>query len=200
MSSSHKQEVLYLRAFRDWRHFLATGCGFGCLPWIPGTWGTLPAVFIFWAIGGLSVWTLAGITAAMFLVGIPLTAWVAWDMQRDDPGQIVWDEWVGYFVTVLLVPHSWQWLWIGFGLFRLFDWFKLPFIAEVERRTKGGWSIMLDDVMAGILAGLGIVILRETGILWLVVYLLFCEFLYFGDVEESRKTVNRIHQSHPTDS
>ena len=170
MSSSYTEVKPWTLATSDWRHFLSMGCGSGCLPWVPGTWGTLPAVFLFWLVSGLPIWALVAITAAMFFMGALLTIHTAKAMGRKDPGNIVWDEWVGYFVTVLFVPHSWGYLWLGFLFFRLFDWFKVIPVTEAERRTKDGWAIMLDDVVAGILAWGGIIVLREFGGIGLALY------------------------------
>ena len=70
---------------------------------------------------------------------------------HDHPG-IVWDEIVGYLITMFLAPAGWAWMALGFVLFRLFDIWK-PFpIRQIERRIQGGFGNMLDDALAAICA------------------------------------------------
>ena len=71
-----------------------------------------------------------------------------------DHGGIVWDEIVGMLVTLFLAPAGWAWLLIGFGLFRLFDIWKPWPINLLDRQVKGGFGVMIDDVLAGICAWL----------------------------------------------
>jgi len=67
----------------------------------------------------------------------------------DHPG-IVWDEIVGYLITMFLAPKGWLWIILGFILFRLFDIFK-PFpISWFDQRISGGLGIMADDWLAGL--------------------------------------------------
>ena len=69
-----------------------------------------------------------------------------------DHGGIVWDEFVGYWITMLLAPSGWLWIVMGFFLFRLFDILK-PFpINILDKHVHGGLGIILDDVLAGIFA------------------------------------------------
>jgi phosphatidylglycerophosphatase A len=68
---------------------------------------------------------------------------------HDHPG-IVWDEFTGFAITMLVVPLTWYWLLAGFALFRFFDIVKPWPIREADHSLKGGLGIMLDDVMAGI--------------------------------------------------
>ena len=65
---------------------------------------------------------------------------------------IVWDEFVGMWLTLLLAPPGWAWILIGFCLFRTFDILKPWPINWVDKNVKGGLGIMLDDVLAGIMA------------------------------------------------
>jgi phosphatidylglycerophosphatase A len=65
---------------------------------------------------------------------------------------VVWDEIVGYLITMAAAPNGWLWLGIGFALFRLFDIWK-PFpIRWLDRHVHGGFGTMLDDVVAGLYA------------------------------------------------
>jgi len=69
-----------------------------------------------------------------------------------DHGGIVWDEWVGFLLTMWLAPHGWEWVLLGFLLFRVFDIFKPWPIGWLDEKVSGGLGIMLDDVVAGLYA------------------------------------------------
>ena len=116
----------------------------------------IPLQTLFWPI-------YVGIVLVLFLIGIWLCGKTAKDLGVHDHPAIVWDEIVGYLVTMILVPSGWQWLLAGFVLFRLFDIWKPWPIYLIDKRVGGGFGIMIDDVIAGIFALL---------ILQLIVYLL----------------------------
>lgn len=148
-----------------WRnpvHFLAFGLGSGAAPRAPGTFGTLAAVPLWYlmAQGGLMLYL--SLTLAAFVIGIWLCGRTSRDLGVHDHGGIVWDEFVGYWITMIAVPVNWIWALAGFILFRLFDIWKPWPIGPVDRRVHGGLGIMLDDVLAGVLAGLVL-----QGLLWL---------------------------------
>ncbi|MGL5697440.1 MAG: phosphatidylglycerophosphatase A, partial [Plesiomonas shigelloides] len=66
---------------------------------------------------------------------------------------IVWDEFVGLFITMLALPAmTWQWVLTGFVLFRFFDMVKPWPIRWFDRKVDGGFGIMIDDVIAGFIA------------------------------------------------
>ena len=69
----------------------------------------------------------------------------------NDPSQVVLDEFVGCLITFYAVPLSWQTLLLGFILFRFFDITKWFGIAQIER-VAGAWGVLLDDVLAAVLA------------------------------------------------
>ncbi len=118
----------------------------------PGTLGTLVAIPIYWLLNELSPWNYLTVTTLLFGAGV----WVCGTAARrlgvhDHPG-IVWDEIVGYLVTMTAAPEGGWWVLAGFVLFRLFDIAK-PFpIGLVDRRVGGGFGIMLDDLIAGLFA------------------------------------------------
>ena len=126
----------------DWRnpiHFLAFGFGSGAMPKAPGTWGTLAAIPIY-------------LLLLLTLVGIWLCHRTASDMGVHDHPGIVWDEIVGYLITMIVAPVGWIWIVVGFFLFRFFDIIKPWPIRWVDRHVHGGFGIMLDDVLAGLMA------------------------------------------------
>jgi phosphatidylglycerophosphatase A len=69
-----------------------------------------------------------------------------------DHSGIVWDEFVGFWITMIAVPVTWQWIVVGFVLFRLFDIVKPWPVKIADAKMKGGFGIMFDDVLAGLYA------------------------------------------------
>lgn len=137
----------------DWRnplHLLAFGLGSGGLPKAPGTFGTLAAIPLYLLLQPLSLTAYLLIILSMFLFGVWLCDRVSTDLGVHDHGGIVWDEWVGFLITMIAAPQGWQWLLAGFALFRLFDIWKPWPIGLLDKRVGGGLGIMLDDVLAGI--------------------------------------------------
>lgn len=144
-------------------HWLAFGLGSGLAPKAPGTFGTLAAVPLF-----LLMHHYLSSTEYLFVVlfasvaGIYLCGQTARHLKVHDHPGIVWDEFVGFWITMLAVPVSVGTLLAGFVLFRLFDIAKPWPIKWVDAKVSGGLGIMLDDVLAGIMAGLSLHLL-----LWL---------------------------------
>ncbi len=134
-------------------HFLAFGFGSGLSPVAPGTAGTLVAVLLEWLVRPFGFEIRLAVTLATVAAGF----WICGESARrlgehDHPG-IVWDEFAGYFVTMLMAPAGWVWIVAGFTLFRLFDILKPWPIRELDNRMGGGAGIMLDDLVAGVFAG-----------------------------------------------
>ena len=149
-----------------WRwlvHFLAFGFGAGYLPRAPGTFGTLVGVLVYLFMQPLAAWLYAVIVLALFGIGVWICALTERDLGVHDHPGIVWDEIVGYLITMFLAPSGWAWIVLGFALFRLFDIWKPWPIREIERRIRGGLGNMLDDALAGICA---FVVLH--GVVWIV--------------------------------
>jgi phosphatidylglycerophosphatase A len=135
-----------------WRnpvHFLAFGFGSGAMPWAPGTFGTLVAVPLYWMLAALPLWLYLVCTVLLFVIGVWLCGVTSRDLGVHDHSGIVWDEIVGFLVTMIAVPKSAVWIIAGFILFRLFDIWKPWPIRWVDRQVGGGFGIMLDDLLAG---------------------------------------------------
>lgn len=124
------------------------------MPKAPGTWGTVIALPIYFAMTGLPMVLYMAIVALMFVAGVWICHTTAHDLNIHDHPGIVWDEIVGYLITMIAVPaEGWWWL-VGFALFRLFDITK-PFpIRQLDRQVEGGFGIMIDDVVAAVYAAL----------------------------------------------
>lgn len=140
--------------------FLACGFGSGASPWAPGTAGTLVAVPVYLLLSHLDTLNYLAITTMMFLLGIYLCDRAAVRFGQHDHAAIVWDEIVGFLVTMSLLPPAWQWIVAGFIAFRLFDILKPWPISWLDRHVGGGLGIMLDDIAAG-LAGLSVLLLIQ---------------------------------------
>jgi phosphatidylglycerophosphatase A len=132
--------------------FLALGFGSGLAPVAPGTAGTVVAIPVYLVLQGLSSPAYLSLVAALFLLGIPICAHTARRLAVHDHPGIVWDEIVGYLVTMAFAPAGWLWVVAGFALFRLFDVAKPWPIKWCDQRVHGGFGIMLDDLLAGVFA------------------------------------------------
>ena len=133
-------------------HFLSLGFGSGLSPYAPGTCGTLLAIPPYLLLAQLPLpWYLLAI-AISFGAGVYLCAYTSDALGVHDHGGIVWDEFVGFWITMIAVPLAWQWILAGFVLFRLFDIWKPWPVKMADKKLKGGFGIMLDDVLAGVYA------------------------------------------------
>jgi phosphatidylglycerophosphatase A len=133
---------------------LAFGLGSGASPYAPGTAGTLLAIPLYLLLAQLPAWQYLAITLLLFIFGCWLCDRVARDIDVHDHPGIVFDEIVGYLVTMFLVPTGWWWLAAGFAVFRLFDILKPWPIRWLDRHVQGGLGIMLDDLLAGVYGAL----------------------------------------------
>ena len=133
-------------------HFLAFGFGSGLSPFAPGTVGTLAAVPLYLLMSRLPPTYYLLVLVAATVIGIWLCGESARLLGVHDHGGIVWDEFVGFWITMLFVPVEWFWIVAGFCLFRLFDIWKPWPIRIVDKQVQGGWGIMFDDILAGIYA------------------------------------------------
>jgi len=140
--------------FSDPVHFLAFGFGLGLSRWAPGTVGTLAALPFILLSAAWPLWAQALLTLIVTLVGISLCGVSARRLDTHDHPGIVWDEIAGWMITMLVVPVTLYTLLAGFLLFRFFDILKPWPISWLDRHLKGGLGIMMDDVIAGIMAAI----------------------------------------------
>jgi phosphatidylglycerophosphatase A len=133
-------------------HWLAYGFGSGLLPVAPGSWGTLAAIPLYLLLAPLPLAVYMGVTLLAFAVGVWACGRTGEELGVHDHPAIVWDEVVGLLITLTAAPSGWPWLLGGVALFRLFDIWKPWPIGPVDRRVKGGVGVMLDDVLAGLMA------------------------------------------------
>ncbi len=150
------------RVFRDPVHFLALGFGSGCAPKAPGTFGTLAAIPLYLLMQPLPLWIYLLLTVGGFALGVWICDRTARDLGVHDHPAIVWDEVIGYWITMIAAPSGGLWVIAGFALFRLFDILKPWPIRQVDQQVGGGFGIMFDDVLA---AGYAWLVLQ--GLAWM---------------------------------
>lgn len=132
--------------------FLAFGFGSGLAPKAPGTAGTVVAIplYLLFAQWSLLHYTVLVVLAA--LVGVWICGAASRQLQVHDHPGIVWDEFVGFWITMWAVPADWTWILAGFVMFRVFDIVKPWPISVLDRKVGGGFGIMVDDLLAGVMA------------------------------------------------
>ncbi|MGN6083023.1 phosphatidylglycerophosphatase A family protein [Trinickia sp.] len=145
-------------------HCFSLGFGSGLSPIMPGTMGTLFAWVSFAALDGrLTVVEWAALIVVGFVAGIYMTGFTARKMGTDDPSPVVWDEIVAFWlVLVFVTPETFAGQLWAFLVFRFFDMVKPPPIRYFDRRVKGGFGIMLDDLVAAFFTLLVIALWRMT--------------------------------------
>ncbi|MFB6344582.1 MAG: phosphatidylglycerophosphatase A [bacterium] len=147
------------RKYMPWYVYTCEGYGLGRLPVAPGTWGSLGATILY--SGGykvLPVWMLGLLTGLLLVGSIPLCNWASLYLAQQDPRNVILDEIVGQWIALFPLfwfphwPHSiWAGFLAGFFCFRVFDVLKI-FPINYLQNLKGGWGIVMDDVLAGAFA------------------------------------------------
>jgi len=142
---------------------LATWGGVGFLPFMPGTWGTLAALPLWYHLALTGPWGYGLGVAALVILGL-LVAGPAQEMLgRTDHPAIVVDEVAGLLITLAGVPLTWEHAALGLVIFRTLDILK-PFpIRWFQAGGKGGLEVMADDIAAGVV---GRVVLEIVMIVW----------------------------------
>ncbi len=143
--------VLRLPAF-----WIASGFGAGLSPIAPGTVGTLVALLPWLALRQLPLWGYGLVVVAAFAVGVWAAQRVIVETRIEDPGLVVWDEFIGLWIALAAAPNGWLWPVLGFALFRLFDIWKPWPVSWADQKIKGGLGAMLDDALAGLYAWLAL--------------------------------------------
>lgn len=133
-------------------HLFAFGFGSGLAAKAPGTFGTLAAIPFLWLIQDLSWPIYLSWLLVTFALGVLWCDRSSKALGVHDHGGIVWDEFVGFWVTMFMAPAGWIWILVGFVLFRFFDIIKPWPINWLDKKVHGGFGIMIDDVLAGIYA------------------------------------------------
>ena len=131
---------------------LAFGFGSGLSPVAPGTAGTLLAVPIYLVVAEWGLLYYSRFIVVTLLAGIWLCDVASRQLGVHDHPGIVWDEFVGFWIAMWALPAEWVWILAGFLAFRFFDILKPWPVSQLDKKVPGGLGIMIDDVVAGVMA------------------------------------------------
>ncbi|GAB4169146.1 MAG: phosphatidylglycerophosphatase A [Calditrichia bacterium] len=131
-------------------YFVATVAGAGYSPVAPGTMGALVAIMLAFFLQ-IPLWGIIAGIIGLTIIG----TWASYSIEKnsgeEDPGLIVIDEFVGQWISIILVPVQWKYYIVAFLLFRVFDIAK-PWPIRQSQYVGKGVGVMLDDILAGIYA------------------------------------------------
>jgi phosphatidylglycerophosphatase A len=130
--------------------FIAFGFGSGAMPFAPGTFGTLAAIPFYLLMQEFSLLTYAIVLVIAILIGCWVCDVADKALQLHDHPGSVYDEFVGYWLTMFAAPKGWLWIILGFALFRLFDIWKPQPIRWLDEHVKGGIGVIVDDLAAAV--------------------------------------------------
>ena len=142
--------------------FLATGFGIGLIPFAPGTWGSLLGILIYLALHALGMaplWELLIILLFFFLALWACNVVLEKCDVYDHPALVI-DETVAMMLLLLTIPITTVWVIVAFLTFRVLDIFKPWPISTIDAKIKNGLGVMLDDLVAVLIGGFLIFIVR----------------------------------------
>ena len=161
MTSLDERKHLVGVTFGSLTGLLAMGFGSGLSPRAPGTVGSLAALIVMYPLALLPIsWQLFGLALA-FMAGVLICSRAADAIGTHDHGAIVWDEWVGLWIILVILPFSWDTWLLAFVLFRLFDIVKPWPIGWFDQHLSGGLGIMIDDALAAVFAMMALVLIGQ---------------------------------------
>ena len=119
----------------------------------------MAAIPLWWLLlQGTPTWAYVAVLASGFAFGVWICEKTSQDLGVHDHGGIVFDEWIGLWLTLIWLPwgdnlaHNLAWLSAGFVAFRFFDILKPWPIRWLDAKVHGGFGIMIDDLIAGFFA------------------------------------------------
>ena len=134
-------------------HWIAFGAGAGLAPRAPGTAGTAVAIPIYAVLATQPITLYLLAVALIAAAGVWVCGRTARELGVHDHPGIVLDEIAGFLVTMTALPFDWPWIAAGFVAFRILDVAKPWPVSLADRKVGGGLGIVLDDLLAGALAG-----------------------------------------------
>ncbi len=166
---SHAQALARAKGLEKLSYWAGIGFGSGLSPKAPGTAASAAVLVLapLWLLVGF--WPSLAIIVVISLVGIPICGKTAELFGVHDDGRIVWDEFAGQ--SLVLLPLVWYGqmtllgVVIAFGLFRLFDIWKPWPIRTLDEQVHGGLGIMLDDLLAGLVGAVCLIVLIKCSLL-----------------------------------
>jgi phosphatidylglycerophosphatase A len=162
--------LLQKRPFNFFLVSLATGFGVGRLKSAPGTWGSFAVLPLAVLLMFFPIFHMMFCVLGFIIATLSAEAYLSEDSQDGapnlDPSEVVVDEMLGVLISLVWLPMSVTSVVLAFLLFRLLDILK-PFpISWFDKRGKGGVGIVADDVVAGVLANIGVHYMVTQG--WLL--------------------------------
>jgi len=145
---------------------IATAGYIGYLPFAPGTFGSMIGCLIYPVMACLPITIVLVGLIVFFLLSVSIAGEAEKIFNTKDPGCIVIDEIAGIAVTFFSMPFSLYIGFAGFVLFRFFDILKPYPIKLLEKKCSGGFGVVIDDVIAGIMSNLVLRILLIIGHWW----------------------------------
>lgn len=139
--------------------FLATGAFIGFIPPFPGTLGALEGIILYYFTSGLSFYFHIFISFFIFMIGVYVASYYVKEKGEEDPDEVVIDEICGAYLSAIGKGTLTELL-LSFIIFRIIDIGK-PFPLKKLEKVRGGWGIMLDDVVAGLLTNLVVTFIKR---------------------------------------
>jgi len=161
MLMSDKNRKIHINELKDPVVFIAMGLGSGLSPKAPGTAGTLLTVPLVYFLQQQTMLIYLLVTAFVLVTGSWVCGYAAKKLKVHDHSGIVYDEVAGFLITMSFAPHGWYWMLAGFALFRFFDAAKPWPISWFDKNIHGGFGIMFDDVIAGIISLFCLLLLQQ---------------------------------------
>ncbi len=162
-------------------HAISFGFGSGLSPIAPGTVATLWAWLVFLMLDPIMTdFTWGALLLAGLIVGVRATTFTGKALGQPDASSMVWDEIIAFWLVLWVLPKAsdpagfyamgsvpeWMIQLAGFVLFRFFDVVKPAPIRTIDRLSKDGWGVMLDDLVAAAYTLLACAVLLRAVHLW----------------------------------
>ncbi|MEQ8274851.1 MAG: phosphatidylglycerophosphatase A [Deltaproteobacteria bacterium] len=141
---------------------VCTCAGAGYTPRGSGTVGAVTALPLAWFIADYSPVVRGAVVVVLTALSILVAyRYCAGDTEDLDPSEVVFDEYIGVLIALVVVPWSWPWVIAAFVLFRFFDIAKSGPVGWIDTKMKNPAGIMLDDVVAGVLAAVVLIVAQR---------------------------------------
>ncbi len=137
-----------MRRLKFLLRLIGSGLGTGYIPLAPGTFGSVVGLAFWLLLPPLSGWQQIVLVGAAFFAGVPICSQMEAEYGHD-PRQATFDEVVGQWAALVLVPRTFGYFAASFLIFRALDIWK-PFPAHRSQKLPGGWGIMADDLIVGV--------------------------------------------------
>jgi phosphatidylglycerophosphatase A len=146
-------------------NFISTGFGVGLAPFMPGTFGAAVMLIPIYFSVGLDAPLLFLITMLLICVGLITTAQTILKLSDKDHPAIVIDEMAGFYIVVFSLDGGLYELLLAFVIFRALDIIKPWPISYVEKKYVGALGVMADDVLAGVITAIALLLIKFSNLL-----------------------------------